>query len=169
LCFSFLGDFRYIRYNAGQLEAKTTAEFVDAMQEYGRMRRRDRAYCWGIFRDTEVADRYLETFTVDSWAEHLSQHERHRPIVNWKGEYCLTGESSGLDLHVRDRNIAKEHPRPFCRKHTAVLDCASEIPEDDVPGEYLDEESELNLCYYLLLFSVMMRRFWAAVGFVGLR
>ena len=53
-----------------------SAEFVDAMQEYGRMRRRDGAYWWGIFRDTEVADRYLETFLVNSWAEHLRQHER---------------------------------------------------------------------------------------------
>jgi MFS family permease len=55
---------------------KRTAEFVDAMQDYGRTRRRDGAYWWGIFRDTEVPDRYLETFLVNSWAEHLRQHER---------------------------------------------------------------------------------------------
>ena len=55
---------------------KRTAEFVDAMHEYGRIRRRDGAYWWGIFLDTEVADLYLETFLVNSWAEHLRQHER---------------------------------------------------------------------------------------------
>jgi MFS family permease len=55
---------------------KRTAEFVDAMHEYGRIRRRDGAYRWAIFRDTEVADRYLELFLVNSWAEHLRQHER---------------------------------------------------------------------------------------------
>src|SRR5271154_2270968 len=55
---------------------KRTAEFVDAMHEYGRIRRRDGAYRWGIFRDTEVADRYVEIFLVNSWAEHLRQHER---------------------------------------------------------------------------------------------
>jgi MFS family permease len=55
---------------------KRTAEFVDAMHKYGRMRRRDGAYRWAIFRDTEVADRYLEIFLVNSWAEHLRQHER---------------------------------------------------------------------------------------------
>ncbi len=55
---------------------KQTAEFVDAMHEYGRTRRRDGAYRWAIFRHTEVADRYLEIFLVDSWAEHLRQHER---------------------------------------------------------------------------------------------
>ena len=55
---------------------KRTQEFVDAMHEYGRIRRRDGAYQWAIFRDTEVADRYLEIFLVNSWAEHLRQHER---------------------------------------------------------------------------------------------
>jgi MFS family permease len=53
-----------------------TAEFVDAMHEYGRIRRRDGAYRWAIFSDTEVEDRYLEIFLVNSWAEHLRQHER---------------------------------------------------------------------------------------------
>jgi MFS family permease len=53
-----------------------TAEFVDAMHEYGRIRRRDGAYRWAIFRDTEAADRYLEMFLVNSWAEHMRQHER---------------------------------------------------------------------------------------------
>ena len=52
------------------------AEFVEAIHQYARIRRRDGAYQWGIFRDTEVADRYLEIFLVNSWAEHLRQHER---------------------------------------------------------------------------------------------
>jgi MFS family permease len=52
------------------------AEFVEAIHQYARIRRRDGAYRWGIFRDTEVADRYLEIFLVHSWAEHLRQHER---------------------------------------------------------------------------------------------
>jgi MFS family permease len=51
-------------------------EFLDAMHEYGRVRRRDGASQWGIFRDTEAADRYVETFMVDSWGEHLRQHDR---------------------------------------------------------------------------------------------
>jgi MFS family permease len=53
-----------------------TAEFVDAIHQYARIRRRDGAYRWGVFRDTEVADRYLEIMLVHSWAEHLRQHER---------------------------------------------------------------------------------------------
>jgi hypothetical protein len=52
------------------------AEFVQAIHEYARIRRRDGAYRWGIFRDTAAGDRYLEIFLVNSWGEHLRQHER---------------------------------------------------------------------------------------------
>src|SRR5580658_9333245 len=52
------------------------AEFVEMIHQYGRIRRRDGAYRWGIYRDIEVADRYLEIFLVRSWGEHLRQHER---------------------------------------------------------------------------------------------
>jgi hypothetical protein len=52
------------------------AQFVQAIHEFARIRLRDGAYDWGIFRDTEVANRYLEVFQVNSWAEHLRQHER---------------------------------------------------------------------------------------------
>jgi MFS family permease len=53
-----------------------TGEFLQAIHEYGRVRRRDGAIRWGIYRDLEEADRYVETFVVSSWAEHLRQHER---------------------------------------------------------------------------------------------
>jgi predicted MFS family arabinose efflux permease len=53
-----------------------TSDFLDAMHRFGRIRRRDGASSWGVFRDLEAENRYLETFIVDSWAEHLRQHER---------------------------------------------------------------------------------------------
>jgi MFS family permease len=59
-----------------EVTANDTTAFLDAMQEYGRIRRRDGASRWGIFRDVEQADRYVETFVVASWAEHLRQHDR---------------------------------------------------------------------------------------------
>jgi hypothetical protein len=52
------------------------SEFLRAMRHYGRVRRRDGAYQWGIYRDIEVAHRFVEVFLVHSWAEHLRQHER---------------------------------------------------------------------------------------------
>jgi MFS family permease len=50
--------------------------FLDAMEKYGRVRRRDGAAWWSVFRDLERPDVYLETFLVRSWAEHVRQHER---------------------------------------------------------------------------------------------
>ncbi len=52
------------------------AEFMEAIRKYARTRRRDGAYQWGIYRDTEAANRFVEIFLVHSWAEHLRQHER---------------------------------------------------------------------------------------------
>jgi hypothetical protein len=75
--------------------AERTAEFVDAMHEYGRVRRRDGAYRWAIFRDTELANRYLEIFLVNSWAEHLRQHERQTQAdrtLESRINSCLSGE-----------------------------------------------------------------------------
>lgn len=51
-------------------------QFVLAMRRYGRVRRRDGASRWGVSQDVEVADHYLETFVVSSWAEHVRQHGR---------------------------------------------------------------------------------------------
>jgi hypothetical protein len=34
------------------------------------------AELWGLFRDAADPARYVETFTVESWAEHLRQLER---------------------------------------------------------------------------------------------
>jgi hypothetical protein len=52
------------------------SDFLKAMHRYERIRRRDGASRWGIYRDTEHPDLYVESFIVPSWAEHLRQHER---------------------------------------------------------------------------------------------
>lgn len=52
------------------------AEFIAAMQAMNIFRRREGALSWGIFRDLADPDRYVETFLVPSWAEHVRQHAR---------------------------------------------------------------------------------------------
>src|SRR5260221_589885 len=59
-----------------RVDARDVTPFLRAVHAYGRVRRRDGASRWGIFRDLEHADAYLETFLVPSFAEHLRQHER---------------------------------------------------------------------------------------------
>lgn len=52
------------------------AEFTQTMQAVRRIRRRDGAVRWSLFEDATTPGRYLETFVVASWAEHLRQHSR---------------------------------------------------------------------------------------------
>ncbi len=50
--------------------------FIEAMQHVARERRRDGAYAWGIAEHTGEPGRVIEWFLVESWAEHLRQHQR---------------------------------------------------------------------------------------------
>jgi MFS family permease len=52
------------------------ADFVRAMGRVRRIRRRDGAISWGLLGDVADPARFVETFVVESWLEHLRQHER---------------------------------------------------------------------------------------------
>ena len=79
------------------VDRQRVAEFVEAMHQYERVRRRDGASRWGIFHDTEVADRFVETFLVNSWAEHLRQHDRQT--------------LADRELEERVRSYVREYPQ----------------------------------------------------------
>ena len=59
-----------------QVDSTNRGEFLDAVERLSRARRRDGAYAWGVFEDAARPGRFLETFVVESWLEHLRQHER---------------------------------------------------------------------------------------------
>jgi quinol monooxygenase YgiN len=50
------------------------AAFLQAMQHLRRSRRRTGATRWGLYRDGDRPNRFLEVFSVPSWEEHLRQH-----------------------------------------------------------------------------------------------
>jgi MFS family permease len=73
--------------------------FLQAMQKYRRIRRRDGASWWGIFRDLEDDTLYLETFLAPSWGEHVRQHERMT-----RADYKIETE---INQHVTEEPIVR--------------------------------------------------------------
>jgi MFS family permease len=59
-----------------RLDPARADDFVGVMAELERTRRRDGAVEWALYQDTADPWRWLETFVVESWVEHLRQHER---------------------------------------------------------------------------------------------
>jgi hypothetical protein len=51
--------------------------FTGAMRHVGRSRRRTGALRWELFRDGNDPTRFVESYLVGTWAEHLRQH-KHR-------------------------------------------------------------------------------------------
>jgi MFS family permease len=50
-------------------------DFTHAMQGVGRSRRRTGALRWELFRDGSDPTRFVESYLLGTWAEHVRQHE----------------------------------------------------------------------------------------------
>jgi hypothetical protein len=48
------------------------------MQRVGRSRRRTGAQRWSLYQDAADPDRFVETYLMDSWEEHLRQHRERQ-------------------------------------------------------------------------------------------
>jgi MFS family permease len=59
-----------------RIDPRSASQFARSMQSMRRIRLRNGAMQWGLFCDTKDAGRYVELFIVESWLEHLRQHER---------------------------------------------------------------------------------------------
>ena len=58
------------------IELDRAHEFTKAMDDVRRERLRDGAMRWGLFTDSANPNRFVETFLLESWVEHMRQHER---------------------------------------------------------------------------------------------
>ena len=58
------------------IDPNQAREFRRAMRDLRRVRRRDGASRWALFRDPAEPGRFVESFLVETWAEHLRQHAR---------------------------------------------------------------------------------------------
>jgi MFS family permease len=59
-----------------QIDIAQRDEFLRLVHATEAARRRDGAYAWGIYQDVKEHSRYVESFLVESWSEHLRQHAR---------------------------------------------------------------------------------------------
>ncbi len=59
-----------------RVPAESADGFLEAMEAMRTFRRKDGAIRWDLFRDLAEPERYLETFVVTTWAEHMRQHAR---------------------------------------------------------------------------------------------
>jgi MFS family permease len=58
------------------IDPRRRKQFLLALDRLAQERRRDGAYAWSVFEDAAEEGRMVETFLVESWIEHLRQHER---------------------------------------------------------------------------------------------
>ena len=59
-----------------RIDPDALPDFTRAMVELRRIRLRDGALRWELYSDPGDPGRYVEAFAVESWLEHLRQHER---------------------------------------------------------------------------------------------
>lgn len=93
--------------------------FMRAMQALARDRRRDGAYAWGVAEDTADPERVVEWFLVESWAEHLRQHQR------------VSKAGADLQGEVLRFHVGPERPRVH---HFLALDANLARPSTPVPA-----------------------------------
>jgi MFS family permease len=82
-----------------RIDPERAGEFARAMRGMRRIRLRDGAFEWGLFADAADPARYTELFFVDSWLEHLRQHER------------VTVTDREVEERVRRFHLGPEAPR----------------------------------------------------------
>jgi quinol monooxygenase YgiN len=58
------------------IDPDQAGEFRQAAGDLRRVRRRDGASRWTLYRDPAEPGRFVESFLIETWAEHLRQHAR---------------------------------------------------------------------------------------------
>ena len=83
-----------------RIDPSDSEEFERAMTPLRRSRRQTGATRWGLFQDTADPALFLETFTVDTWSEHMRQHLERG-----------TAGDEKLDAHARSFLRGEQTPR----------------------------------------------------------
>jgi hypothetical protein len=79
-----------------QVAPERRGAFLAAIRNLEQQRRRDGAYSWDVFEDAARTGRFMETFMLASWLEHLRQHQR------------VTNADRGVQDAIREFNADAE-------------------------------------------------------------
>jgi MFS family permease len=90
-------------------------EFSASMHKLEISRRRDGALYWALFEDPLHPGGYLEEFLVESWLEHLRQHERGT-ADDWRLQESIRAMQTSSDLPRVAHYLADERVRRRERK-----------------------------------------------------
>jgi hypothetical protein len=71
------------------------ADFVAAMSRVARIRQRTGGQRWSLFQDGARPDRFVESYLVPSWAEHLRQHEERLTVTDARSEAAARELAAG--------------------------------------------------------------------------
>lgn len=59
-----------------RIDPARKADFTQAMRTLRHARHRDGAISWALYEDAAEPGLMMESFVLESWLEHLRQHER---------------------------------------------------------------------------------------------
>jgi hypothetical protein len=94
-----------------RVPAERAGDFIQAMDAMRSFRRREGAVSWGFFRDLADPDRYLETFLVPSWAEHMRQHARVTVEDQATETYAFSFQQPGVEPFAAHLIAARTYDR----------------------------------------------------------
>jgi predicted MFS family arabinose efflux permease len=107
-----------------QIDPKDIRPFLKLMHEIGLERKRDGAYAWGVFEDTQVGGRIVETFLIQSLLElkHLrTRVTKADRIIEEQAGAFLKGprKVTFLVAPKRQRHKRRKRSKAFARPRTA--------------------------------------------------
>ena len=91
-----------------EIRPENKAEFLAAMKELFISRKRTGAYRWGLYTDLTEPNKYIESFVLPSWIEHMRQYERmteHEKEIEEKVKFYHIGTNPPSIKHFLTNKI----------------------------------------------------------------
>ena len=103
-------------------------EFLAAINERGRIRRRDGARNWMLLRDLSDPEVWIERFTTPTWLDYIRHNMR------------LTNEDAAIPQRLLALHRGQGTPlvRRMIERQTNVLPAASESAPDELAEPFTD-------------------------------